>query len=80
MTARVWPTRQRQREYALWSKADGGVLETHFYSVKAAFRALVEYVADDPGNALDLRVIEVCDLHDDQPADDCGDCASAAGE
>lgn len=75
----AWTEYAPRTEYGLWTKEGGGVLDTAFYSIEAAAQALIEYLTDDPRNALDLTVIQVCDLHNDQPVDYCTDCAKEAG-
>lgn len=60
-------------EYGIWSTGDAGFVERQFWSVKEGVERLVEYAAEHGADA-DLRVVEVCPDHEEQPKHGCEEC------
>jgi len=65
-------------EYGLWTKSDGGFVETQMYSKEEAERRLAHYVEMDAENEDDLSIVQLCPEHGylDQPKDGCEMCAA----
>lgn len=63
-------------EYGIWTDADGGFSEVQMSRSQADAR-LVELIAEDPDNADDLSVVELCGDHEEQPAVGCEECDAA---
>jgi hypothetical protein len=66
------------QEYGIWTASDGGFVETGFYSDFSAQERLGEYISEDPANADDLSVVEICPDHEEQPKYGCQECESDA--
>lgn len=61
-------------DFGIWTENDGGFVETQFYSRAAAQKRIQELIAEDPDNADDLRALELCADHEEQPVDGCEEC------
>lgn len=60
-------------EYGIWTESDGGFSEVGLGKLQADHR-LVELIAEDPDNAEDLKILEICGEHEEQPAEGCEEC------
>lgn len=66
-------------EYGIWSDAAGGFIETQMRSPREAAEARDALVADGEETS-DLKVLEICPDHEDQPKAACEECFAEAPE
>lgn len=59
--------------WGVWSDIEGGLVVDQCWSEAEASGELAEL---EQAGETDLRVAAICDDHDDQPADACGECGS----
>ena len=61
-------------EFGIWSDEDAGFVECQLWSVKEGVERLIEYAAEYGCVSDDLRVVEVCPDHEEQPKHGCAEC------
>lgn len=61
-------------EYGLWSTEDAGFVECQLWSEREAKKRLVEYAAEYGCHPDDLKIVEVCPDHEEQPKHGCQEC------
>lgn len=62
-------------EYGIWSDLAGGFIDGQM-SAERAEQERDRLVAEDGEEADDLKVVELCEQHEEQPKDGCEECAS----
>lgn len=60
-------------EFGIWSDAAGGIVESQMHSPQEAAARLAELVADGE-DADDLKVVPMCEDHEEQPKYGCEEC------
>lgn len=66
-------------EYGIWSEAAGGFIETQMRSPKEAANECEALIAEGEERS-DLKVLEICPDHEDQPRTSCEECFAEAPE
>lgn len=61
--------------YGLSSGSAGGFIGTGYYTMDEAESAMAGMIEAEEVDDWDVEVLEVCDLHAEQPADGCEECA-----
>jgi hypothetical protein len=66
-------------EYGIWSEAAGGFIETQLHSPRAGAEAR-DALVEDGEERSDLKVLEICPDHEDQPKATCEECFAEVPE
>lgn len=62
-------------EYGIWSDLAGGLIDGQMSKASAETERL-RLIAEDGEEADDLKVVELCEQHEEQPKEGCEDCAA----
>lgn len=66
-------------EYGIWSDLAGGLIDGQM-SEETADAERLRLIAEDGEEADDLKVVELCEHHEEQPKYGCEKCAAEWGE
>lgn len=66
-------------EYGIWSDLAGGLIDGQM-SKAGAEKERLRLIAKDGEEADDLKVIELCEQHEEQPKEGCEECAAELEE
>lgn len=62
-------------EHGIWSDLAGGLIDGQM-SKETADAERLRLIAEDGEEADDLKVVELCEQHEEQPKEGCEDCVA----
>lgn len=62
-------------EYGIWSDLAGGLIDGQM-SKESADKERLRLITEDGEEADDLKVVELCEYHEEQCKDGCEECAA----
>jgi hypothetical protein len=60
--------------YGVWSDGAGGIVYVDHCALDVANWTAAEILAENPDD--EVRIVVMCDDHEEQPADSCEDCSA----